>query len=249
MARRRRQGDPTIAVGYVRVSTDDQTLGAEAQRDAIESWCSSKGLTLASLHVDTGVSGASQLADRPGLLEALAALRKSRAGICVALRRDRWARDVMIAETIRREVLRAGASMATVDHGIEGADPSSKMVSTILDATAAHERAMIRARTSAALRALQKSGRAAGGSPPYGWARTPEGELEPVAAELAAVTRALELAQLGEDTSSIARTLEAEGHPPRGQRWHRSTVWRLLRRVDRGCGPPGLHRGPIVWVP
>ena len=82
----------------------------------------------------------------------------------------------------------------------------------------------VQARTSASLRTLQRSGRPAGGRPPYGWSRSKAGELEPIHAELAAVDRALELAELGGEPASIARQLELEGHPPRGARRHRSTV-------------------------
>ncbi len=40
MARRRKKdADPSLAVGYVRVSTDEQVLGPEAQREALNDWC------------------------------------------------------------------------------------------------------------------------------------------------------------------------------------------------------------------
>ena len=37
--RRKRDPDPKKAIGYIRVSTDEQMLGPGAQRDAIEAWC------------------------------------------------------------------------------------------------------------------------------------------------------------------------------------------------------------------
>ena len=55
--RKKRHTDPKVVVGYVRVSTDEQALGPEAQLQAIHSWCDAEGATLAAVHDDIGVSG------------------------------------------------------------------------------------------------------------------------------------------------------------------------------------------------
>src|SRR5947207_2828607 len=70
-----RPGNPLLAVGYVRVSTDEQKLGPEAQRAAIEAWAAREGVSVVAWHVDAGVSGGSDLADRPALVAALGELR------------------------------------------------------------------------------------------------------------------------------------------------------------------------------
>ena len=57
MTKRIRSGSSLVAVGYVRVSTDDQNLGPQAQRAAIESWAAREGVQVAAWHVDQGVSG------------------------------------------------------------------------------------------------------------------------------------------------------------------------------------------------
>jgi len=38
-----RQTDPTLAVAYIRVSTDDQNLAPEAQRASIDAWAARQG--------------------------------------------------------------------------------------------------------------------------------------------------------------------------------------------------------------
>ena len=61
------------AVGYVRVSTEDQAssgLGLKAQEKAIRDECYRRGLALVALLRDEGLSGKSL--DRPALTEALA---------------------------------------------------------------------------------------------------------------------------------------------------------------------------------
>ena len=58
-------------IGYVRVSTNEQTLGPEAQRSALEEWCAARSVVLAGVFTDQGVSGGAVLDQRPGLLAAL----------------------------------------------------------------------------------------------------------------------------------------------------------------------------------
>ncbi len=80
MVRARSMGDETKGVGYIRVSTEDQHLGPEAQRGAIERWVAVTGVEVVEWHTDHGVSGAAPLEKRSGLLAALNAIRLHRAG-------------------------------------------------------------------------------------------------------------------------------------------------------------------------
>lgn len=61
----KRTGNPKIAIGYLRVSTDEQRLGPEAQRASIEAWAAREGLSVVAWHVDGGVSGATNIEERP----------------------------------------------------------------------------------------------------------------------------------------------------------------------------------------
>ena len=82
MAGRRRKvpADQKLVVGYVRVSTDEQALGPEAQREAIESWCSREAAELVAVFADLGVSGGTPVEKRPGLNRALDAINREGAG-------------------------------------------------------------------------------------------------------------------------------------------------------------------------
>jgi DNA invertase Pin-like site-specific DNA recombinase len=55
------------ALGYVRVSTDEQAergLGLEAQRQRIRAYCEMKGLNLVTIFEDPGLSGGKPLGSR-----------------------------------------------------------------------------------------------------------------------------------------------------------------------------------------
>jgi DNA invertase Pin-like site-specific DNA recombinase len=139
----------TKAIGYSRVSTDDQTLSVDAQRARLESWCAERRIELVAVHEDIGISGGADLDKRPALMAALDALEPGM--VLVAVKRDRIARDAMNAAMIERLAERAGAQVLTCDGAGEGDSPEAKLMRTMIDAFVEYERAIIRARTKVAM--------------------------------------------------------------------------------------------------
>ncbi|MDE2103854.1 MAG: recombinase family protein [Patescibacteria group bacterium] len=225
-------GDPTLAIAYLRVSTEQQDLGPEAQRAAIERWAEANKIRVVSWHVDHGVSGATEPADRPGLMAALAAIEDSGAGILVAAKRDRIARDVVIAATIERLASRIGAKVQTADGIGAGDGPEATLLKGIIDAIGQYERALIRSRTKAAL-AVKKARGELVGNVPIGYRLGRDGRtLEPDPGESKAVERILSLRALGMPCAKIAATLTAEGIPARSGRWHPNQIRRVAERQE-----------------
>lgn len=220
MSRRKQSGNlPALgtktAVAYLRVSTDDQLLGIEAQRAALEAWALAHGVTIVAWHTDHGVSGAAPADERPGLMAALVDLTALAAGLLLVARRDRIARDVLIALTLERIVSRAGARIVSVDGTGNGDSPADAFMRTVIDAAAAYERDLIRARTKAAL-AVKKARGEHVGKAPYGYAYNHASKaLEPNAAEQALVTRASELRSAGLTYQAVVDTLTTEGYRSR----------------------------------
>lgn len=221
--------NPQIAVAYCRVSTADQTNGLAAQRVSMERWASVHNVTIAAWFGDEGISGAAPLDERLGLMDALSALKLHKAGKLLCAKRDRLARDVAFAAAIERICREASATVVTSD-GIDASDsPEAALVRTILDAMSAYERALIKARTRAALGVKRGKGERVG-SLPFGFAVDGGGRLVPCVSEQAALFRMRELAARGISQPQICKLLIAEGHQPRGQRWHVTTISRVLRR-------------------
>jgi DNA invertase Pin-like site-specific DNA recombinase len=209
MARRPKPGSPSVAVGYVRASTERQELGPEAQRVELALWAQRSSITLASVHEDA-LSGGTEIEDRPGLLAALEAVRVHRAGVLLVSRRDRLARDVVIAATIERAAQRAGARVVSAD-GVGGGDsPAEAFQRSILDAVAQFERALIRERTRAALRAKRARGERAG-NVPWGFRAAVDGRLEVLEDEQRVTLRVHALRAEGMPLRAIARTLANDG--------------------------------------
>src|SRR3954466_34951 len=141
------------AVAYVRVSTTQQGksgLGIEAQRAAIARFCEAEGYEVEAEHVEVETGkGADALDRRPQLAAALARARRLKGPIIVA-KLDRLSRDVhfvsgLMAQRVPFVVAELGA----------GADP---FMLHIYAAFAERERAIISARTRAALQAKKARG-------------------------------------------------------------------------------------------
>ena len=228
---RRHTADARRAVAYLRVSTDDQALGPDAQRASIERWAASAGVTVVAWHADLGVSGATPFDQRAGLQAAVADLETLGAGLLVVAKRDRLARDLMVSAVVTRLVERLGGTVASADGSGNGSTAEAALMRGIIDSFAAYERACIASRTKAALSVKRARGEKLGGSCPIGSATTDGVQLVTDEREAATVARVLELRAGGVSVRGIAAQLDAEGHVARGGRWHPTTVARLLARA------------------
>ena len=207
---KRNTTDPRVAVAYLRASTDDQHLSPDAQRAAIVAWAAREGVTVVSWHVDQGVSGAADLADRPALAAALGALRAHAAGLLVVAKRDRLARDVYLAAAIDRAVASSGSRVVSADGTANGDTPADAFMRSILDAAAQYERALIRSRTKAALAAKRAKGERTG-TVPYGYSADDAGRLVECPAERAVIAQVRALRDAGLSFRGIVAELARAG--------------------------------------
>jgi site-specific DNA recombinase len=166
------------AIGYLRVSTDQQSesgLGLDAQRRAIEQAATRLGLTIVATYTDAGLSGSKGIEDRPGLLDAVATLK--RGDVLLIAKRDRLGRDVVALALIERLIARKGAKVVSAaGEGTDNDDPTSLLMRRMIDAFGEYERLLIGARTRAALRAKRAQGMRAG-NVPFGYTAAPDGRL------------------------------------------------------------------------
>lgn len=231
MARTKQRTDARKVIGYIRVSTEEQTLGPEAQRTALENWCKAHDAKLVAVHTDQGISGAAALDKRPALLAALADLTTHGAGVLLVAKRDRLARDGMTAAMVERMAERVGAVVRSTDGTSDGDGPEAVLMRRIIDAFAEYERLVIKARTRAALKVKRDRGERTGGPVPYGWRLAADGvHLEADAAEQRILATAREYRATGLTLRAIGARLEAAGARPRNgaNRWHPQSVSNVL---------------------
>lgn len=220
MTRRRAKKARKLAVALIRVSKGVavQELGAEAQRHALTTWAEREGYELVWVEEVEEASGGAELADRPGLMEAVRLVEERRAQALVFHRLDRFARDPLVALLVERELAQHGAVLAFAEGGGGGEDASAILLRRILSAVGEFERSMIRARIKAALAVKRRRGEMTGKAP-YGY-RTVDGPLkrgkdgqerpvrllEPEPSEQETLRQARELAA---DPASTVRSVQA----------------------------------------
>lgn len=221
------------AVIYTRVSTDDQAasgLGLAAQVAACESFATKAGHVVTACHTDAGISGAAGLEDRPGLMAAIAGLRRGDA--LVIAKRCRLGRDQMAILMIEKAVSSKGATILSADGVGNTADPASQLMKGIVDQFGIYERAMIRSRTKAALAAKRRAGELAG-EVPFGWRAGEDGCLVEVADEQNVLRIIGELRAAGVSLRQIAKELTDAGHRTKKGKatWSHTTVKSILERA------------------
>jgi DNA invertase Pin-like site-specific DNA recombinase len=219
------------AVAYYRVSTQRQGrsgLGIEAQQAAVARFCETEGLQLLGSYteVETG-KGCDALDRRPKLREALAQAKKAHAAIVVA-KLDRLSRDVAFISGLMTQKVPIIVTEL-------GADTDPFMLH-IFAALAEKKRALISARTKAALAAKKQRGE-------------PVGDIRHLGAEGSKIGRAVLVARADQFAANvmpiieelrsagiislrgIATALNARGvQTARGGRWDPTIVRRILAR-------------------
>lgn len=226
------------AVGYVRVSTDDQQLSPIAQRDLIESWAHMNGLELVTIHEDAGVSGGTPWLERPGLLEAVHSVKKSGASWLVVARMDRLSRDLYNQLHLGRHLEPLGARLISCTEAPEATNtPEKQLMSNMVGAFAEYERALLRSRTKAALEVRKKQGIRLGPPP-----------LESTEYGRCVLWYIWYLRDLGYGVDRIVKTMNEQGvRGPRGGRMHARNVQRILKK-DRPTEEPRGWNGPkYTW--
>jgi len=219
------------AIGYVRVSTEDQAdhgVSLDAQRERIEAWCAANGYQLADVHVDAGVSG-KRADNRPGLQSAIeAACANGSALVVYSL--SRLARSVRDTLDLAERLDRHGADLVSLSERIDTTSAAGRMVFRMLAVLAEFERDLTAERTKAALAHKRANGEAYGETP-FGYQRVGDRLVEDADAQLA-VALVLDLRGRGWAYRAIARELEDRGVKTAkgGTRWDAKTVQRIALR-------------------
>jgi DNA invertase Pin-like site-specific DNA recombinase len=212
-------------VAYYRVSTDRQGksgLGLEAQRESVASYLNGGRWSLVDefTEIESGKHN-----DRPELVKALAACKRQKAKLVIA-KLDRLSRNLAFIATL----MDSGVEFIAVDN-----PHANKLTIHILAAVAQHEREMISARTSAALKAAKARGKRLG-NPKLSEARrhaaaARKERAERYSANVLPVIREIQASGI-KSLRGVARALAARGIPTaRGGAWSPVQVSAMLQRA------------------
>lgn len=226
----------TKAIGYVRVSSEQQAqegVSLNAQRQKLRDYCRAMDIELIDIVADEGYSASSL--KRPGLQAALAKLQQGQAQSLIVTKLDRLTRCVKDLGTLCEQYFSDGkpSTLLSVSDSIDTRTAAGKLVLNVLTSVAQWEREAISERTRDVLAHLKRNGVKLGGAP-YGWRYAARVDasgrraLAEVRSEQAAIKRVCALHRRGVPLPAICDRLTQEGHKPRGSRWHKRTVCRIL---------------------
>ncbi len=194
-----------MKIGYARCSTAHQDQDLTAQREGLAAF----GVEAERIYTDAGLSGTNR--ERPGLREALAALRAG--DTLVVTKLDRLARSVRDAADIASEIEARGARLSLGGSIYDSQDPMGKLLFNVLSMVAEFEADLIRQRTREGMAVARAKGRLKGKSP----------KLSP-----AQERHLVGLVRSGEHTTAEVASLMGVG---------RATVYRAVERAAATAQP------------
>jgi len=161
-------GTPRLAVGYTRVSREDENI--ENQVFEIQRFAEQSGITLVGVFKDVGVSGAKPAMERDGFKQMLSVLETlPTVRTIVVLDLTRLGRDMIDVLNTYRYLTERGYDILFVKHpelNITQASPLGetirKAIIAVLSIVAEMERAFIRERTKVAIARAKAQGKRVG---------------------------------------------------------------------------------------
>lgn len=223
----------TDALAYMRCSSRGQVDGDtwDRQEAAINKYAAANDLVIVDWYRDEGISGTTELENRPGLAACLERIENNGVKVILVESSDRLARDAMVSELIVREVQKHGGTILTAS-GVnltDGGDsnPTAALIRGVLALIAEFDKRVIVLKLRAArARQKAKTGRCEG-EKPYGMRLGEEKTLNAI----------LNMFAMNHNADSIAENLNNFGPKSRsGKPWRPSTIRKILAR-ERSSNP------------
>lgn len=221
------------AIGYVRVSTEDQAkegVSLDNQKSKIEAYCQLKDLELSEIVEDAGISAKNL--KRPGVQRVQNLARKKQVDAIVVYKLDRIFRSTTDALETTKLFEKWGVSFHSIEETLDTQSAMGRFFFTLTAALAEMERRLIGERTKAALSHKRSRNEKTGGDVPYGYDLTPAGILIKNDTEQKVIRLIRNLNKDGYSLRRICRELEQAGHLTKNGNtiWQPSTIWKILKR-------------------
>lgn len=226
---------------YCRVSTETQAEkggGLETQRQNIDKYCSTHGITLERGFVDAGISGAVKDTDdddaiskRPALIDMLSTLEEG--DTVIVLNTSRLWRSDTAKVIIRRELMKRHAHVIAIENerfDLYAKNPNDRFMDGIMELMDEWERLTIALKLAKGRTAKAKNGDKPAGVCPYGYEYAADKKSVVInEAEAQTVKRMFTLGQTGQSLSKIAEEINATGVTTRrGKPFSKGTIAAIL---------------------
>ena len=223
------------AIGYVRVSTEDQAkegVSLDNQRTKIRAYADLKDLELVGIIEDAGISAKNL--NRPGVQEVLRMARKKEVEAVVVYKLDRMFRSTVDALETTKRFDKWGVAFHSIHETLDTQSAMGRFFFTLIAALAEMERGIVGERTKAALKHKRSNGEKTGGDIPFGYSLDLDGKtLVEHPREQEAIKLIKRLKWKGYSLRAICRELEKEGYLTKTgkAKWNPKTVKSILVRA------------------
>ena len=224
---------PKILVGYCRVSTDNQKEEGtiEIQEKSLKRYVEKNSYELVKAFKDNGISGGSELENRPGLVELFNYIENNKEieGILI-FKLDRLARDLYIQEHLIKKLEELNKKLISIkEPHLDSKDPMRKAFRQFMGIVSELEKAFITMRLSGGRINKAQKGGYAGGATALGY-NTKNKKLiidEKQAEVIRMIFKMKRYKRMG--LREIARELNEKGIPTaRGGKWYAGTIKYIL---------------------
>ena len=198
--------DTEKAVGYIRVSTEDQAregISLDAQKAKIEAYAAINDLELLGIIRDGGASGKSL--DREGIVRLLDLVESGKVEAVIVYKLDRLSRRTLDSLSLIENLESKGIAFHSISEKVDTKSATGKFFLTIISAVAQMERDMIAERTKDALAHKKKKGEWSGRIP-FGF-RIKDNRLVEDPDQIKVIQKAKRLRRSGKSLREISRAL------------------------------------------
>jgi len=219
------------AVGYIRVSTEEQSregISLEMQTEKIKQYAGLNDLTILEIIEDAGVSGKTIKA-RPGVQRVLSLVRSKQVDGVIVYSLSRLGRNTIEILEMTETMDKYGVALHSITEKLDTQSAMGRFFFTLTASLAQMERQLISERTAAALATKKGKGEKTGGSVPYGYT-VADGVLVAEESEQIVISFVRKLRQQGLSIRRIAYTLTSEGTFNRkGRPFQHTQIVRILK--------------------
>lgn len=217
------------AIGYIRVSTDQQAergSSLENQRERIEDFCKKNGMRLVEIFEDAGFSARST--NRPAFKEMMKYISDGKVDALVVWHSNRFARNLRDYVVNLYEIERRKVTFHSIEEP-EFSGSSGKAMRNLLAVFAEYQSDLTGEQVRSVKGTLKKNKKVYCGFAPLGY-KNKDGVLELQKSDMQIVEEVKTLRANGMSMNKIAKRLNAKGlRGNKGGKFHTSTIEKILK--------------------
>lgn len=227
---------PRAAV-YIRYSSENQRDGysVEYQLDECKKYINEHGFSFEKAYIDEAVSGKSTN-NRDAFFSLLSDVKNGLYDVVIVYKYSRFARNLMEATLYRQQIEKNGAKLISAMERIDDSTPEGRMMRNIIMTMDEYYSDNLSTFVQSSMYTAAKQGKYLGGTPPYGFQITENGEFIENKAEADIVRRVFDLRAAGAMPADILRIFLDEGIRGRGGKPFTQQLLNKIVRSEKYIG-------------